>query len=150
MNPRGWWGSIRAAVPATIPRGIALVWAVWGAGTAYAYVDGAPPQLSTVEDLLHMPLWIMWAVAAVMLFAGAAVPPKAGQRSQTIGTVLRGLGLAITAGLLGAWAVEFFTTTSDRGWVSGKNYALLAFCGLSHAWHIGRNRAPRAPVGGDG
>lgn len=143
MPLRGWWRCVRASGPAALPRGIALVWAAWGAATAYAYLDGAPPQLATVENLLHMPLWILWATAAVLLVCGALVPPKAPQRAQETGAWLRGIGLAITAGLLGAWSVEFFATDASRGWVSAKNYVILAACAIHHAWVIGRNRAPR-------
>lgn len=123
------------------PRIIALGWAAWAASTAWAYIDGAPPQLQRVENALHIEVWALWAVSAVMLFAGGTIPAS-GERLQSITGWLRGGGLALSAGLLGLWAVEFFITDSTRGWVSGKNYLLLAACALSHSWWVGRHRAP--------
>ena len=35
---------------------ICLLWGIWDAATAVAYLDGAPQQLQTAERLLHMPI----------------------------------------------------------------------------------------------
>lgn len=123
------------------PRVIALGWAAWATATAWAYIDGAPPQLQRVENILHIEVWTLWAISAVMLFVGGTIP-SSGERLQNITGWLRGGGLALSAGLLGLWAVEFFITDATRGRVSGKNYLLLAACALSHSWWIGRHQAP--------
>lgn len=124
------------------PRIIALGWSIWAASTAWAYHDGAPVQLQRVEDALHIDVWVMWAVSAVLLAVGAVIPTRSQGRIQEVAGWVRGGGLALSAGLLGLWAVEFFATDVSRGWVSGKNYLLLAVCALSHSWWIGRHRAP--------
>lgn len=119
------------------PRILGVAWGVWAASTAWAYVDGAPPQLATVEHLVVAPVWVLWATVAALLLVGSVIPP--GVPGQRAAGWLRGIGLALTAGLLSAWAVEFFVE-GGRGPVSGKNYALLALIALHHSWWIGRHR----------
>ena len=125
------------------PRIIALGWATWAASTAWAYRHGAPAQLHRIESTLHIDVWVMGAVAAALMMAGAVIPTLSNPRLQEVAGWLRGGGLAMAAGLLGLWAVEFYATDVSRGWVSGKNYLLLAMCALSHSWWVGRHRAPR-------
>lgn len=124
------------------PRAIAIGWAAWAAATAAAYVDGAPPQLERLENALGIPIWGMWATAATLLALGSVIPTPRRGKVQDVAGWLRGGGLALTAGLLGLWAVEFFLADQARGYVSGKNYMLLAACALSHSWYVGRHRAP--------
>lgn len=132
-----------------VPRVIALGWSAWAAATAVAYFDGAPPQLERLEETIRIiPIWGMWATAAVLMALGAVLPTISIGRLKDLAGWLRGGGLAITAGLLGLWAVEFFVADQDRGWVSGKNYMLLAAAALTHSWYVGRHRAP--PRRGDG
>ena len=123
------------------PRIIALGWAAWATSTAWAYIDGAPAQLQRIEDTFRVDVWVLWAISAVALFAGALIPAS-GERLQSITGWLRGGGLALSSALLGLWAMEFLATDATRGWVSGKNYLLLAACALSHSWWIGRHRVP--------
>lgn len=134
-----YWAKVAA------PRVIALVWAVWGFSTAYAYKDGPPTQLQNVEAFTHLPIWFLWTLSAVLLTIGALTPAPPGSRLQEVISWARGIGLAITVGLLGLWTIEFMSTEIDRGWVSGKNYLILALSALSHAWWVGRNRAPGPP-----
>jgi len=124
------------------PRIIALGWSAWAGSTAWAYRDGAPVHLQRVEDALQVDVWVMWAVSAALMLAGAVIPSRAEGHLQEAAGWLRGGGLALSAGLLGLWSVEFFAIDVSRGWVSGKNYLLLAACALSHSWWIGRHRAP--------
>lgn len=142
-----WSTTARSWVAPLAPRLLAAVWATWAAATGYAYRDGAPVQLATVEDILPVPLTVVWYAAAVALLAGALVPPQAGHRWTRLGSHLRGAGLVAVVALLGIWAAEFYTTGVERGWVTGKNYVLLALAGLTHAWWIGRDRAPRRQRG---
>lgn len=99
--------------------------------------------------MVGVPIWSMWAVSAACLIAGALVPPRVSDPWKRIGAQLRGVGLLISIALLGVWAVEFYST-DGRGWVSGKNYAWMAAVALTHAWYIGRNRAPRRVRGAQG
>lgn len=137
------WGRLAAT------RIIALGWAAWSAATAWAYKDGAPPQLERIEVTFGIPIWAMWATASALLILGGILPSMRAGRLEDLTGWLRGGGLAITAGLLGLWAVEFFVASEARGWVSGKNYALFAVAALTHAWYAGRHRAPPR-VRGDG
>lgn len=136
---------LMSALRVAAPRVIALVWAAWSAATAYAYLGGAPPQLARVESVLpFIEVWHLWAMSTVLLIVGALIPGRVHSRLQDLAGWFRIIGLAMIAGLLAMWAVEFFTADA-RGWVSGKNYLLLAMCTLTHAWWIGKHRAP----GGD-
>lgn len=117
---------------------ICLLWGIWDAATAVAYLDGAPQQLQTAERLLHMPIWVVWAAAATMLIIGALVPAGKGRIWMDAAIWLRGIGLAISAALLGVWSLEFFFAESERGWVSGKNYLLLTFVALHYGWMVSR------------
>lgn len=124
------------------PRLIAGGWAVWAGSTAWAYRFGAPEQLQRLENVLHVDVWVLWLISALLLTAGAVLPTGSEGWGRNVVGWLRGGGLSLAAGLLGLWAVEFFAADASRGWVSGKNYLLLAFCALTHSWWIGRNRAP--------
>ena len=134
---------------ALLPRIIALVWAVWVIPTSYAYVGGAPIQLMAVEGLLHVPIWAVWALAAVFLILGAAVPPKAPEWHQEVARWLRILGMTIVAMLLVMWGVSFFEADSARGWVTGKNYIFMGFLAACMTFIVGRDTATRGDVNAD-
>lgn len=137
---------LMSALRVAAPRVIALVWAAWAGATAYAYMGGAPPQLERIEAVLpFIEVWQLWAMSTVLLVVGSLIPGRAYSKLQDLSGWLRIIGLATIAGLLVMWAVEFFAADASRGWVSGKNYILLALCALTHAWWIGRHRVP----GGD-
>ena len=127
------------------PRLLAAAWAAWAAATAYAYKSGAPVQLQRLEEVIYVPIWVLWAVSAALLIVGAVCPAPYGTRRHEVVSWSRGIGLAITAGLIGAWAIEFMNTETGRGWVSGKNYIALAASALTHSWLVGRYRAPGPP-----
>lgn len=134
-------GSRAVALVAThLPRLIALAWAAWAAPTAYAYKDGAPVQLQSADELVLLPLWILWAVAAALLAAGALVPIGAGPRQVEAARWMRIAGLAICACLLSVWGVSFLDAEAARGWVSAKNYIFMAFMALISAYLAGRDR----------
>ncbi|WP_313546380.1 hypothetical protein [Corynebacterium sp.] len=114
-----------------------LGWAVWDAATAVAYLDTSPPQLQTVESILHIPIWVVWAAVTALLVVGAFIPVKRGERWLDVAVWLRGVGLFLTAALLGGWAVEFILA-DGRGWVSGKNYLFMSFLGLHYVWIVVR------------
>lgn len=137
---RGFGGGAVAFMATHLPRLIALAWAVWAAPTAYAYKDGAPTQLQSVDDLMLFPLWILWTLAAVLLAAGALVPPKAGPRQVEAARWMRVAGLAICACLLSMWGVSFLDADAARGWVTAKNYIFMAFMALISAYLAGRDR----------
>lgn len=119
-------------------RAIALVWAVWCVATALAYVDQTPETLARTEAMLHVPIWVAWASASVFLILGAIVPPSDREWVKRLGAMLRGIGMAISAGMLALWGLEFMTGDMDRGWVSGKNYLLLSMCALASSWYVGK------------
>lgn len=123
-----------------LPRLLAAVWAVWSAATAVAYVDMVPKQLSAVDDVIPLPVWTVWAVSAVLLALGVLVPSRASDRSQEIARWLRVAGMVLIAAELVIWSAAFFVE-QPRGWVSGKNYLLLAGLALFSTWTIARDRA---------
>jgi len=140
---------VARVIAALLPRIIALVWAVWVIPTSYAYVGGAPIQLMAVEGLLHVPIWTVWAVAAVMLILGAAVPPKAPDCHQEVARWLRIIGMAIVGMLLVLWGGAFFEADSARGWVTGKNYIFMGFLAACMTFIVGRDTATRGDVNAD-
>lgn len=126
--------------PALIPRVMCLVWAIWSSATAYAYRWTTPDTLNSVEDILHFPIWIAWAVVSGVLVVGALIPPRVPRPVLYAGSTLRLVGMSLVGGLVTAWAFEFILDDSSRGWVSGKNYLLLAFCAVITAGTVAQNR----------
>lgn len=137
---------VARVIAALLPRIIALVWAVWVIPTSYAYVDGAPVQLMAVEGLLHVPIWAVWALAAVLLILGAAVPPKAPGCHQEVARWLRIIGMAIVAALLMLWGGAFFETGVERAWVTGKNYIFMGLLAGAMTFIVGRDTVTRGDV----
>lgn len=127
---------------AALPRLVAAAWSVWAYATAYAYLDGPPATLEMTQYYLPISISAAWSVAATLALVGALVPPSRLVWLQILGATLRGLGLAITAGLLTVWGIEFVAGEMNRGWVSGKNYWMLALAALAACWYVGQD-APR-------
>ncbi|MHC2848862.1 hypothetical protein ACUXOC_000284 [Corynebacterium mucifaciens] len=147
----GRWS--RAAVTGWVqrylPRLLATAWAVWAAATAVAYIGRVPPQLEAVDAVIPAPVWLLWAVAAVALVLGVFVPSGASPRSQDIARWLRIIGMAIIIAELVVWSAAF-VAENPRGWVSGKNYLMLAVMALFSTWTIARDRAQGGVIrGGD-
>lgn len=134
---------VARVIAALLPRIIALVWAMWVIPTSYAYVGGAPIQLMAVEGLLHVPIWTVWALAAVLLILGAAVPPRAPDSHQEVARWLRIIGMAIVAALLVLWGGAFFETGVERAWVTGKNYIFMGLLAGAMTFLVGRDTAVR-------
>lgn len=126
------------AWPALIPRVLTGAWAGWAAATSYAYTSGTPDHLIMVERILHAPIWAVWAILASILTLGSITPP--GYRISPIGAWLRIIGMAGIAGMVALWAWGFMVADWDRGWVSAKNYALIAAAAGVSAWIAGRER----------
>lgn len=140
---------VARVIAALLPRIIALAWAMWVIPTSYAYVGGAPIQLMAVEGLLHVPIWAVWALAAVLLILGAAVPPKAPDCHQEVARWLRIIGMAIVAALLVLWGGAFFETGVERAWVTGKNYLFMGFLAGAMTFIVGRDTVTRGDVNAD-
>lgn len=128
-----------------VPRGLSLIWAVWSLATAAAYAHRVPPQLVGVNDAVNADLWVVWLLAAGLLIAGSIVPTCAPPEAQDFARWLRIIGISLAVGFLIVWAVAF-TLEGGRGWVSGKNYALMSIMGLYSAWTIARDQASRKQV----
>ena len=135
--------------PRATPRRLAAVWSLWAGFTALSYVGTEPSALDPVSNLIPgVSLAGGWALVALTLAVGAALPPVPGLVGR-VGRVARAAGITVLAGLLGAWAATyvFDTIMGDGGrmWVSGKNYAALAVAAAASAAHIARYR-PRKEV----
>lgn len=138
---RGVGGRVTGFVAVHLPRLISLAWALWVIPTAFAYVDGSPPQLVSAEALLMLPIWVVWALAAALLVLGSLVPPGASERQLEAARWMRVVGLAICAGLLIMWGAAFLGADGGRGWVSAKNYLFMALAAIVSAYLSGRDRA---------
>lgn len=125
-----------------LPRLLALVWSIWCVATAVAYVDHVPPQLRSVDGAVSAPVWAVWATAATLLFFGVVAPSTSHEKVQNVSRWMRVTGMTIACAMLILWSVAFFID-QPRGWVSGKNYALLAVMALVATWTIARDGAPR-------
>ena len=132
------------ARPRATPRWLAAVWSLWAGLTALSYVGVQPDALNPAAALVAgVPLAVVWALVALTLVVGAALPPTPGAVG-SIGRVARAVGITVLAGMLGAWAATYLLDTimgdGGRMWVSGKNYAALAVAAAASAAHIARNR----------
>lgn len=123
-----------------LPRLLALAWAAWATSTTIAYLDKVPPQLEAVDGAISAPVWLLWAVAAVLLVAGVLVPSPAPDTAHTIARWSRIAGMTIITAELVVWTAAFFVD-QPRGWVSGKNYAMLLVMALFCTWTIARDKA---------
>ena len=85
-------------------------------------------------------MWLLWAVAAAALLFGSLVPSGASDRARDVARWARIIGMGIIAGELVIWAIVFFID-QPRGWVTGKNYAMLMINSLTAAWMVARDRA---------
>lgn len=97
-NVRAWLANYLA-----IP--VCLLWAIWDALTALAYIEKSPPQLQRIENILHMPIWVVWAVVAGVLLVGALIPVK---RFREVAIWTRGTGMVLSVILLalcGGWSL---------------------------------------------
>lgn len=113
-------------------------WIVWDIATALAYLDGAPKQLEKAEDLLHVPIWTVWALAAALLIIGCLIPARRGGLCNDVAVWTRSAGLAVNAALLGIWSYEFIFADAERGWVTGKNYLFFTFFALHYGYLVTR------------
>lgn len=117
---------------------ICLLWLIWDAATAVAYLDSTPPQLQRIENFLHVPIWVVWAVAAGFLLIGVLIPAKRSERFREVAIWTRGIGMAASSALLALWGLEFIFSDAERGWVSGKNYLMLGINGLFFGYLVSR------------
>lgn len=145
MPTRWTWRQFTRWVQRYLPRLLAIAWAVWAAATATAYVDKVPPQLEAVDGAINAPVWALWTVAAGALVAGVLAPSAASSRAQNIARWLRIIGMGIITAELVIWTAAFFVD-QPRGWVSGKNYAMLALMALFCTWTIARDHAGTGQV----
>lgn len=125
-----------------LPRLLALVWAAWCVVTAVAYVHHVPEQLQAVDGAVKAPVWTVWAAAAALLVLGTLAPSTASPKAKDVSRWLRITGMSIAAAMLIMWTIAF-CVAEPRGWVSGKNYALLALMALYTTWTIARDSAAR-------
>lgn len=123
-----------------LPRFLAVAWAAFAAATAVAYIGLVPPQLEAVDGTISVPMWLLWAVAAAALLFGSLVPSGASDRARDVARWARIIGMGIIAAELVIWAIAFFFD-QPRGWVTGKNYGMLAVMALFSSWTIARDRA---------
>lgn len=123
------WLARHLAIP------VCMLWCIWDAATALAYIDKSPPQLQRIENILHMPIWIVWAFVAGLLLAGVLIPIK---RFRELAIWTRGFGMVLSVILLALWGLEFIFSDAERGWVSGKNYLMLAVNGLFFGYLVSR------------
>lgn len=134
---------ITIRVPHTLIRAMSAAWAVFAWATSAAYTDREPGQLDPVMAWLPVDLAWAWAIIALLLTAGAALPLPILNWGYRLGRWCRTIGLIATAGILFAFATSFMLSGS-RGWVSGKNYLLIALVSLAGSWLCGRDHGRHA------
>lgn len=134
------WAQTREYVQRYLPRLLAVAWAVWAAATAVAYMDKVPPQLEAVDGATLTPVWLLWSIAATALVVGVLVPTRASSTANDVARWMRIAGMMIISAELVIWSAAFFTD-EPRGWVTGKNYLMLAAMALFSTWTIARDRA---------
>lgn len=127
------------------PRAVAAAWAIFATVTAISYHGASVDALSPVEAIIPAgsPM-LAWSVAAVLLAAGAVVPPS--PRLARIGRLTRIIGVSIVAALLTMWAASFAIDAVSEGsrmWVSAKNYVMLAAGAMVSGAIMGRNHTSR-------
>lgn|GEM_PF-1259278 len=139
--PNRWsWGRISGWVQRYLPRFLATAWAVFAAATAVAYIGVVPPQLEAVDGAISFPMWLLWSVAAAALLFGSLVPSGASERARDVARWSRIIGMGIITAELVIWTIAFFID-QPRGWVTGKNYAMLMVNTWVGVWIIARDRA---------
>lgn len=144
--PNRWLrAKVSGYVQRYLPRFLATAWAVFAAATAVAYIGVVPPQLKAVDGAISFPMWLLWSVAAASLFFGSLVPSGASERARDVARWARIIGMGIIAAELVIWTIAFFFD-QPRGWVTGKNYGMLAFMALFATWTIARDRAQSGVV----
>lgn len=121
------------------PRLLSLAWGGWAFSMVLSYMDTTPKQLALVDMVIPGPLWATWATTAVLLIAGALIPPHLGHRAALIGRVFRLVGISIVSMLLIVWLLAFLDD-GGRGWVSAKNYAMLFVLSGFTSYQLGRDR----------
>lgn len=134
------WGRISGWVQRYLPRFLAVAWAAFAAATAVAYIGLVPPQLKAVDGAISFPMWLLWSVAAAALLFGALVPSGAPEHALDVARWSRIIGMGIITAELVIWTAAFFVD-QPRGWVTGKNYGMLAIMALFATWTIARDRA---------
>lgn len=117
-----------------------MVWAAWAIATAVAYMKRVPPQLVGVDDAINVKLWVLWLIAAFLLIAGVLAPINVSVEIWEAARIVRVIGISLIVALLITWTVTF-SLEGDRGWVSGKNYAMLTAMCVYSAWTIARDVA---------
>lgn len=128
-----------------LPRILAVVWGVWCIATAVAYVHHVPQQLVAVDGAVSAPVWAVWATAATLLIVGSLAPGASPPQVQNLSRWVRIIGMAIACAMLILWSAAFFID-EPRGWVSAKNYSLLAVMAMVSSWIIARDSAKRQEV----
>ena len=128
-----------------LPRILAVVWGIWCIATAVAYVHHVPQQLAAVDGAVAAPVWAVWATSATLLIIGVIAPGTSTPRVQNVSRWMRVTGMTIACAMLVLWSAAFFID-EPRGWVSAKNYALLAVMALVSSWIIARDSAERQEV----
>ncbi|ALC05903.1 hypothetical protein CDES_07470 [Corynebacterium deserti GIMN1.010] len=129
----------QSALSRAAPRVLALLWAGYATTRIVAYIDSAPPQLAVIHSIL--PLWVPWAVAAVLLTLGALVPPWGSDRQKRIAQHMRQWGSTVSSATIMAWAAAFLVADVSRGWVSAANYVMLGVFALVSGWIMSREVA---------
>lgn len=145
MRIRWSWGRISGWVQRYLPRFLATAWAAFAAATAVAYIGLVPPQLKAVDGAISFPMWLLWAVAATALLFGSLVPSSAPDRARDVASWSRIIGMGIITAELVIWTAAFFVD-QPRGWVTGKNYCMLALMAVFATWTIASDRAQSGVV----
>ena len=129
---------ILVAISHTTIRCLSAVWAAYAGATSVAYIDREPGQLDAVMAWLPVNLAWAWGAIALLLTIGAALPLPIIGRGARLGRWCRTIGLAASSGMLLAFATSFMLSGA-RGWVSGKNYLLIALVAFAGSWLCGRD-----------
>lgn len=145
MHTKARIAQCKELIQRRLPRLLAVAWTVWTVATAAAYIDRVPPQLAIVDAATAAPIWTIWATAAVVLTLGVIVPSRAPESAQDVARWLRISGMMIICATLIIWTIVF-ALEQPRGWVTAKNYALIALFAAYTSWTIARDEASRRRV----